>query len=193
MKGNKRKKVLVDKVAQTKYAVAVVLYLIIYTVIISFLIYLPTITVLSEKTAPLEKKIEAANQFFFLEKRYLPVVLLVMIAMALHSVTITHKFFGPIFRFKEAARSIAEGKMAERVLRRKNDYLKDFEVEFNNMVNALNMRFLEISNLTLKNYKIIEELKNAKESEITKERISQKLEELKSNLEEVERLVIKKR
>lgn len=192
MQGNKRRTLLVDKISQTKYAVTVVVYLIIYTMIISFLVYLPTITVLGSENAPIEKKIEASKQFFFLEQRYLPVVILVMLAMGLHSVIITNRFFGPIKRFKSAARRLAEGKIGERVLRRKKDYLKDFENEFNNMVNALNMRFLEITNLTLKNFKIIDDLKNAAEGEFSKEKIKARLSEIKCNLEEIEKLSIKR-
>ena len=191
MNRNKRRKIFVDKAGQTKYALTVVLYLIIYTMIISFLVYLPTISVLSEENAPLEKKIEAANQFFFLESLYLPVVILVMLAMGLHSVTITHKFFGPINRFKNAARSISEGKISRRVSRRKGDYLKSFEDEFNNMINAVNMRSLEITNLTLKNFKIIDELKVLPGDKYSKETINIKLAEIRDNLEKIENLSFK--
>jgi len=86
---------------------------------------------------------------------------------------------------------MSEGKIGRRVSRRRGDYLKSFEDEFNNMINAVNMRSLEITNLSLKNFKIIDELKVLPGDKYSKETINIKLAEIRDNLEKIENLSFK--
>ncbi|MBI5374875.1 MAG: methyl-accepting chemotaxis protein [Candidatus Schekmanbacteria bacterium] len=186
---DKRKKIIVDMSSQSKYAIMVFAYLMIYSLIVNVLVYLPTVSVLENENLPLESRIAASKEFFFLESRYLPIAVLVMVVMSLHSFRITHRFFGPIYRFKETIKEIAGGNLDIRVRLRKNDYLKDVESVFNGMLDTLSARFRDVFTSNLKCRLIIAEImQGADKGTISKEQMNEKLQNIKEQLEIVERL-----
>ena len=154
----KRKKVLVDKLSQSKFAIIIIVYLIVYTILLSFIVYLPTLWVLSTSEYPVTAEAKAARDFLFLEKRYLIPLFLIMFLMGLHSIRITHKFFGPIYRFKYVAEKVLKGDLSVRVVLRKNDYLRDYQNIFNSMIDSFDKKYKEINYISLKNSLLLTEI-----------------------------------
>ena len=159
-KQQKRKKVFVDQLAQSKYAILVVVYLIVYTLLLTFIVYLPTIWVLGSDKFPLNAQMEAAKEFLFLERRYLIPLFLIMAIMGLHSIRATHKFFGPIQRFKFVSKQVTDGNLSVRVNLRKHDYLKDYQEIFNLMLSSLEDKHKDINHISTKNSLLLTELLN---------------------------------
>ena len=154
----KRKKVLVDQVAQSKFALLIVVYLIVYTILLSFIVYLPTLFVISSDKYPVTAQAQATHDFLFLEKSYLIPLFLIMFLMGLHSIRITHKIFGPIYRFKSVTKKILDGDLSARITLRKNDYLKDYQEIFNSMISSFENKYKEISHISTKNSLLVTEL-----------------------------------
>ena len=163
VKKEKRKKYLINQIAQSKYAVIIVVYLIVYTILLSFFIYLPTIWILGSDKYPIYEQARASREFLFLEGRYLPALILVMILMGVHSIFTTHRFFGPIVRFKAAAREVYRGDLSARVFLRKNDFLKDYMEDFNLMIDSLDKKNKEINMFGTKGALLLTELLNEME------------------------------
>jgi len=182
----KRKKYLVDKIAQSKYAILVVVYLIIYNLILTIFIYLPTLLILSSEKAPLSAQAQAAREFLFLEGRYLPPLILVMFIMGLHSVISTHRFFGPIQRFKAVAKQISRGDFSVRVNLRKNDFLKDYQEDFNLMLDALDNRRKEINYISTKNSLLLTELlADMEKGKLSADEVGNKINEVLNKMKEL--------
>lgn len=186
VKKDKRKKYIVDKLGQSRYAIAVVVYLIIYTIILTFLIYLPTLWVLGSKNYPIQEQMHAASEFLFLEKQYLPALFLIMFILSLHSVITTHRFFGPIYRFKDIAKKVVSGDFSARVKLRKNDYLKDFEQEFNQMLDFIDNRRNGINLVSTKGTLLLTELLNDMEKgKLSASEVGDKINEALGRMKEL--------
>jgi nitrogen fixation/metabolism regulation signal transduction histidine kinase len=57
--------------------------------------------------------------------------------LALLTTVLSNKFAGPLYRFEQVCRSVAKGNLKERVRLRDGDYMRDFQDEFNNMLDAV--------------------------------------------------------
>ena len=157
---DKRKKYIVDRVGQSKYAIMVVVYLMVFTIFLTLFIYMPTLWILGSENYLLDAQVQAAREFFFLEKHYLPALVLTMFIMGLHSVIVTHRFFGPIQRFKSVTKNVISGDFSKRIKLRKHDFLKDFQDEFNQMLDSIENRRKEINLISTKSSLVLTELLN---------------------------------
>ena len=67
-------------------------------------------------------------------------VLFIGLLFTLDSVKYVHRFVGPIVRFRQVVRAVAAGDEVALVKLRKDDFLKEFQDEFNEMLKALEHR-----------------------------------------------------
>ena len=186
IKQEKRKKYFIDRIAQSKYALMIIAYLIVYTLLLTFFIYLPTIWVLGSDKYPINEQIRASKEFLFLEGRYLPALVLVIILMAIHSILVTHKFFGPLVRFKAAAREVAKGDLSIRVYLRKNDFLKDYMEDFNLMLDSLDKKNKEMKFIGTKSTLLLTELLSEMEKgELSANEVANKISEVLNKIKEL--------
>lgn len=132
----RRRNYFVDKKAQGKYVLWVIFYIVLYTIILSTIIYLPAnLSLTDERGLYAYSLIEE-----YLDYRVLPMIFIFLIVVGIHVILTTHRFFGPIIRFKSVAADIAKGDLTERVRLRKSDHLLDYSESFNEMVAALDER-----------------------------------------------------
>jgi hypothetical protein len=68
------------------------------------------------------------------------VLLALLTVMTLDAVRYLHRFVGPIYRFRKTIQAIAGGEPVDKVKLRKNDYLKEFMVDMNEMIDYLEMK-----------------------------------------------------
>ena len=86
------------------------------------------------------EKYEAAGVFLRLHQQFWPVVLLLLVAIVLHSVLLTHRIGGPLYRFRSIFQSVGRGDLSMRVRLRRHDYAKAEAEELDQMIASLRER-----------------------------------------------------
>ena len=77
---------------------------------------------------------------------YTNLITLALIALATAVVTfiISHRLFGPLYRFEKNLEEIGNGNLVKKIRLRKKDQLTDFVATINNMTSSLNSRVSHI-------------------------------------------------
>jgi hypothetical protein len=79
---------------------------------------------------------DAALRILYLHDTYWLPVLLTLVAIALHSVSISHKIAGPIYRLRRICEAMIAGVLPKPVVLRKGDYLRPEMDAANGMLDA---------------------------------------------------------
>lgn len=85
-------------------------------------------------------KYEAAGVFLRLHQQFWPVVLLLIVLIVLHSILVSHRIGGPLYRFRSVFRAIGRGDLSMSVRLRRNDYAKVEAEELDRMISSLRNR-----------------------------------------------------
>ncbi|MFH0925920.1 MAG: hypothetical protein V1872_09895 [bacterium] len=128
----RRKIYLIDKTHQIRFMLLIVCYLIIYGGLFAFTIFFPSIKIILSGTASLASRFAASKELLFLDTVFWPAIALLVVVIGVHSIIITHKIFGPLYKIKKTLHNMAAGNFTSNTKLRKHDYLKDFAEELNN-------------------------------------------------------------
>ena len=171
-----RKTYLIDKKSQSKYIALVAAYLLSYILLLNLILYFPIFQTLSSKYASLIEQENAAAMFFLLETNYLPGMLILMVFFCLHTLMVTHKFFGPIYRVKILLKQMSEGDFSMKCQFRKGDYLFDLQDSLNEMIGSLNNQLKKISQTNTKNSLVLSEIASElRKDDFIKDQLIQKI------------------
>jgi len=103
---------------------------------------LPAIKLVSP--LPLEERARAAQQFLVLAQTVWPALAVLIPAVAVFSIYLTHRLAGPLFRIEQTARELIRGNLALRIRFRKGDELHELAGLLNEVLDSLKQAFLEI-------------------------------------------------
>lgn len=143
-----RKRYLIDKKFQTRFALEMVLFVI----VVPFLVWV-NIVALGLYALDAQDYIEAnksaggllmlvfTKQWVLMTGIYIANVGIIYLLIVFHS----HRIAGPVYRFTDALKRIAGGDLTQHVRLRNNDFLKDLGVEINRTAHAQNQTLLELS------------------------------------------------
>lgn len=106
-------------------------------------IFAPVVFSLYSETTP-EASLEAANEFLSLHKRIWPAAGLALLLIAFHSMHVSHRIAGPLYRFRKVFASMARGDLTLRAGVRRKDYLSQDAEAINAMIDGLTERSMEI-------------------------------------------------
>lgn len=84
------------------------------------------------------ERADAARVLLYLHGRVLPIVLPLLVALILHSMIVSNRIAGPLYRFCAVWRGIANGDFVSAARIRKKDYLWREAGELNHMIERLN-------------------------------------------------------
>ncbi len=135
----KRKKLFVDERQRRMIAMGVGYFL---TIVITFAvaIFLPLIIEMNSDTTSSFQVQEAAKEFLVLHNRVWAPLLLVLVLLVLHTVVVSHRIAGPLYRFRNFLRIVGEGDISRPMTIRAKDYMtKEAEV-INEMIRLLKDR-----------------------------------------------------
>jgi methyl-accepting chemotaxis protein len=107
--------------------------------VVAVVLFLPPMLQLRSATS-FEENAQVAVAFLFLHSRVWPALLLVLGLLAFHSVVVSHRIAGPLYRFQRVWTAMAEGDLSIRAKLRTNDYLKQEAEVMNEMIEALAAR-----------------------------------------------------
>lgn len=132
----KRRQVLVGGL-QYRFLVRNLFYLIAMALVFVPTILLPLVMTLDDTTMPPEQRDEAARRILALYGYIwvgIPVVLVLCMA---HSLLVSHRVAGPLYRFNCIFRSVAAGDLSMSVRIRRGDYLWDEARSMDEMIGSL--------------------------------------------------------
>ena len=148
MKGEpKRRRVLVEDF-QYRLLAFNLLYSLTTLVIFAAVLFVPLVIRLESSTLSLAERHEVATQFLSLDARVWPPILVVFLLLAIHSVLISHRIAGPLFRFRRLLEAVADGDLSVRLSIRGSDYLAKEARLLNEMTASLSSRVQGIGELS---------------------------------------------
>jgi methyl-accepting chemotaxis protein len=149
---NRRKKYIINKKIQIKYAVLSIAMLIVYTLLFLTALFVPPIYLFTSSDVPLAVRAEAANSVLLINSYLWPGIGAIIVLFGALSVFFTHRMVGPIYAIEKVIGRIMDGDLTARVRLRKNDDLKEFGQAMNHMLekqettlSVLNERFHKLS------------------------------------------------
>ncbi len=149
-------------------------------------VFLPLMIKLGSENIPSLEREVLADQFLTLHYRLWPAVAVVLVLILIHSVIISHRITGPIFRIRKELTSVGAGDLSSRIVLRKNDYLKKEAAMLNDMKDSLSEKIISIENDRRSADLIISDLLVFADKS-SRDEIKQKLEELSSRIADVKK------
>lgn len=135
----KRRRLLVDRFQYRLIAVSAIHFGFVLLVLV-FALLLPLMLQLDNPAASYIEKREAADVLlFFNEQLWLPLGA-VFLLLTVHSLFVSHRIAGPLYRFRAVFKELAGGNFSIRANIRKHDYLHTDAGAINEMIAALESR-----------------------------------------------------
>jgi methyl-accepting chemotaxis protein len=170
---------------QRKYAILTCLLLMAYTFVLAVALFLPPALKLGSGL-PLEEQALAATQFIALSDRLWPAILLSVPAFMLLSIWITHRLGGPIYRLEQSLKRIASGDLGLEVRFREGDDLQELAALVNQVVRQKEDALRTVQAV---HQRLLETLGGVRSKSFTPEQLSQVLEQIDIQIEDIETLL----
>ncbi len=135
----RRRRILIDRF-QYRLLVINLLYFCTILLIFATALFLPLILQLNNETVSIIEQAEVASQFLSLHARVWPAIFVVFLLLATHSIFVSHRIVGPLYRFRRIFRTVAQGDLTVRANLRKHDYLGKESDVLNEMIGNLQSR-----------------------------------------------------
>lgn len=132
----KRRKYLIDRRLQAKYALLTILLLLVYTFLFAAILFIPQILGLVASNT-IDEQAKAARTLLNLHQSVWPALGLVAVILSTTSIFVTHKIAGPVYRFRKVLSEVSAGNLEISIKLRKRDDLKDLAEDLNNVISEL--------------------------------------------------------
>ena len=140
----RRKRYIVDRKLQFRLLIYNGVYFLIITMAIWAGLFLPLALDLSNPNLSISEQGEVAGKILYLHSRLGPILLIVFLILGIHSVLVSHKIAGPLYRFKATFSQVAQGDLSRMVPIRKGDLLGNEWTRIQEMIGALSSRLKNI-------------------------------------------------
>jgi methyl-accepting chemotaxis protein len=136
----RRRRFLIDGRLQFKLIAASIGYVAFYVVMMAVAIFAPLMFKLNHADPNSNQAYQLADQFIYLHGHIWPVSLMVLVLVSLHSLWVSHKVAGPLYRFRQIFLSLAAGKLPSQQHLRKRDYLQNEMKMINEALESLRIQ-----------------------------------------------------
>ena len=136
---SQRRRILLDEFQYRLLAFNLLYFFILLLVMAAFL-FVPLMIKLDNSALPLADRQEVASLILSLHATLWPVIGIVFVLLAIHSVVVSHRIAGALYRFRAVFQSLALGNFTVRATLRKRDYLVKEAAELNAMIEAVGGR-----------------------------------------------------
>ena len=143
---NRRKRYVIDRRLQYKLLAYNAIYLLVVILAVVAGLYLPLVLQVSNPDLSLAQQGEAVNRILYLQSRLSPILLIVFLILIVHSVVVSHKIAGPLYRFKATFNQVAQGDLSKVTTIRKGDFLLNEQAKIEEMIEALRSRLRNVKN-----------------------------------------------
>ena len=158
-----------------------VLYFVALILVFTAAIFVPLIMELQSGALSFAERHAVANQFLSLHSRIWPAVLILFVLLSAHSVFVSHRIAGPLYRFRKVMKSVASGDLSIRFTLRKKDYLVKEANLFAEMIAALRHKVGNLQGHCSELEALVEELRMAADNNSADE-IQSRLERLRAEM-----------
>jgi methyl-accepting chemotaxis protein len=140
MRSVRRKKYVIDKRLQYRLLGYNAIYFFITVVALSLALFLPLILEISDPSLSPRQQAEVAGKILYLHSYLWPALLLILVILGFHSVLMSNKIAGPLYRFRATLQRIIEGDISEPFRIRKADLLISEQTKIDEMISMLQSR-----------------------------------------------------
>lgn len=145
----KRRRLLVDRFQYRLIGISMIHFGLVLAVFLLAML-LPLMLKLDDpSTTYLERQRAADVILFFNEQLWLPLAAMFLL-LTVHSLLVSHRIAGPLYRFRTVFKAVAEGDLSMRATIRKHDYLHAHARALNEMIEALEVRFKGLGDQALR-------------------------------------------
>ncbi|MBN2321076.1 MAG: methyl-accepting chemotaxis protein [Acidobacteria bacterium] len=142
-----RRKFIVKRRLQYSLLILSLSYALFFMFSVAALLFIPT-GIQLHRLEPLSSEAsQLAAGILYLHNNYWPTVFLPLAVIALHSIFISHKIAGPLYRFSRIFDAVAQGWLPKPAKLRKGDYLQEEMNQINRMVVGLRTKIEEIKQI----------------------------------------------
>jgi methyl-accepting chemotaxis protein len=143
---HRRTRYIIDKKLQLSLVIYNGIYFLIIIAIIGVGLLLPLVLDLYNPNLSIVQQGEVADKILYLHTRLGPVLLIILLALCVHSVFVSHKIAGPLYRFGATFKRVAEGDLSKVVKIRRGDFLLNEQAKIEEMIEALRSKLTNIRN-----------------------------------------------
>jgi len=140
----KRKRFVVYKKLQYKYAILTIALLVLYTVLLLTAIFAPSIAIFMSEEISIAARAEAANALLLLNRYMWPGIAAIILLFGVLSLFVTHRIAGPLYVMERMINQITSGQLTARIRMRKSDDLNEFEQSMNHMAEHLESSMFDL-------------------------------------------------
>jgi len=124
------------------------LYFVTTVVIFAAVLFFPLMNQLDAEGLSQAERGVVAGEFLSLHYRFWPAIPLVFVLIGAHSILISHRVAGPLYRFRQVFRDVTGGDLSRTVRLRKGDYLQEDAELLSDMIDTLRSRIQELDRLS---------------------------------------------
>ncbi len=181
----RRRKVIVDKL-QYRLIIAGILYFATVVLIFAGAVFIPVMLHIDKGGISSIEVQKAARQFLVLQERVWPPLLLAFVLLIVHSVVVSHRISGPLYRIRTVLKSVGEGDLSRRITLRSNDYMEKEAHTLNDMIGSLSGKIHRLENHTKEASANLAALRRTAQTG-SNEEITRRINELATDIDELVR------
>ena len=140
----RRKTYIVDKRLQYRLLGYNAIYFFVTVAALSFALFTPLIFEISDPSLSPREQAEVAGKILYLHSYLWPALFLVLVILAFHSVLVSNKIAGPLYRFRATFQRIIEGDISGTPKIRKGDLLINEQTKIDEMISTLQSKISQI-------------------------------------------------
>ena len=140
----RRKTYIVDKKLQYRLLGYNAIYFFITLAALSFALFTPLIFEISDPSLSPRQQAEVAGKILYLHSYLWPAFLLVLVILGFHSVLVSNKIAGPLYRFRATFQQIIDGDVSGSLRIRKGDLLINEQTKIDEMISILKSKIGQI-------------------------------------------------
>jgi methyl-accepting chemotaxis protein len=140
----RRRTYIVDKKLQYRLLGYNAIYFFITLTALSLALFTPLIFEISDPLLSPRQQAEVAGKILYLHSYLWPALLLVLVILGFHSVLVSNKIAGPLYRFRATFQRIIEGDISGSVRIRKGDLLVNEQTKIDEMISTLQSKISQI-------------------------------------------------
>jgi methyl-accepting chemotaxis protein len=136
----RRKTYIIDKRLQYRLLGYNAIYFFVTVAALSLALFAPLIFEISDPSLSPRQQAEIAGKILYLHSYLWPAFLLVLVILGFHSLLVSNKIAGPLYRFQAAFQKIIEGDISGTLKIRKGDLLINEQTKIDEMISMLRSR-----------------------------------------------------
>lgn len=139
-----KRKYIVDPKLQITILLSSLGYVVFFIIILAFVLFMPLLMQVNQLNHSTWRNSEAARHILYLHRWLWPACLLGLTIIAIHSIGVSHRIAGPLYRFRRVFAAMRDGTIPKPTSLRKGDLLHTEMDAVNDMLKSLRSRVGEI-------------------------------------------------